>query len=150
VDTDRTGDDAHDVLGEHAGLVGTDDGGVGHSLAGTEDVNEQSLGGHPLRSECEGKGYGERETFRDGDDDQHDRDNQDVRKGNTILASGTARRRLWERTEAVRGRMLTVRDPGAQSHEETNHQSGEQSQTRNTANLGDELGQVVQLLLLMG
>jgi len=97
VDTDRTGDDAHDVLSERSSLVGADDGGVGHGLAGTEDANEQFFGGHPLRSECEGKGYGERETFRDGDDDQRDRDDQDVCKGNTLLASSTAGGELWEK-----------------------------------------------------
>jgi len=37
--------------------------------------------------------------------------------------------------------------PSAQLYEETNHEGGEQSQTGNTTDLGNELGQVVQLLL---
>jgi len=37
--------------------------------------------------------------------------------------------------------------PSTQLHEEADHQGGEQRQTCNTTNLGDKLGQVVQLLL---
>jgi len=37
--------------------------------------------------------------------------------------------------------------PSAKLHEEANHESGEQSQTGQSTNLGNELGQVVQFLL---
>jgi len=37
--------------------------------------------------------------------------------------------------------------PSAQLYEEANHEGGEQSQTGNTTNLGNEPGQVFQLLL---
>ena len=40
---DRTSDNAHGVLSESSGLVGTDDGGVCHCLTGTENTNEEFL-----------------------------------------------------------------------------------------------------------
>ena len=73
-DADRAGDDVHDVLGEGPRLAGADDRGIGHGLTGTEDSNEEIVGSHSLGSESEGEGYGERETFRNSDDDQCDRD----------------------------------------------------------------------------
>ena len=73
-DADRACDDVHDVLGEGSRLAGADDRGIGHGLTGTEDSNEEIVGSHSLGSESEGEGYGERETFRNSDDDQCDRD----------------------------------------------------------------------------
>ena len=39
VETDRASDNAHDILGERPGLVGTNYGGVGHCFARTEDTD---------------------------------------------------------------------------------------------------------------
>ena len=39
VDTDGTGDDAHDVLGECSGLVSVDDRGIHHGLTRAEDTD---------------------------------------------------------------------------------------------------------------
>jgi hypothetical protein len=50
-------------------------------------------------------------------------------------------------TGAVKEQRLPGGFSSAQLHEEANHEGGEQSQTGNTTNLGNELGQVVQLLL---
>ena len=49
--------------------------------------------------------------------------------------------------EAVRGDALPYGFPGAQLHEEANHESSEQNQTRGATNLGDEFCQIIQLLL---
>jgi len=89
VDTDRTGDNAHDVLGERPGLVGTNNGGVGHCLARTKDTDEEVFGGHSFSSESEGKGDSERETFGNGHDDQCYGNDQDVCEGDTLLGRST-------------------------------------------------------------
>ena len=68
VDTDRASDDAHDVLGEHSGLVGADYGGVCHRLTRTENMNEELLS-HPFRGESERKSHRRREALRNSDDD---------------------------------------------------------------------------------
>jgi hypothetical protein len=91
VDADRAGNDAHDVLGERPCLVGADDGCVGRGLAGAKDSNEEIFGSHTLRGECESEGYCERETFRDSDDDQRDRDGQNLSEGNALLTRSTAK-----------------------------------------------------------
>ena len=96
VDTDRAGNDAHGILGEGPRLIGADDGGIGHGLTGTEDTNEEILGSHSLGSESEGEGYGERETFRNSDDDQCDGNDQDLCEGNPLLTGGTTKRKKLE------------------------------------------------------
>jgi len=93
VDTDQTGNDTHDVLGECTSLVGADDGSVGHSLAGPMNTDEELFSSHPFGSESEGESYCQRETFRNSDDDQCDGDDQDVGGGDTILAGSTERSR---------------------------------------------------------
>ena len=72
VNSNRSRDDAHGILGERAGFVGTDDRGVRHRLTGAENTDEKLFGGHSLRSECEREGHGQRETFRNSDDDECD------------------------------------------------------------------------------
>ena len=88
---------------ERSSLVGTDDRGIGHGFTGAENTNEEPFGSHSLRSESEGEGYGERETFRNSDNDQRNRDDQDVCKDNAFLAGsavggerlGQKPRRRW-------------------------------------------------------
>jgi hypothetical protein len=89
VDTDGAGDDAHDVLGERSGLVGADDGGVGHRLTRTENTDEEFFCGHSLRGESEGESHREREAFRNSDDDQCYRDDQYACKGDALLTWST-------------------------------------------------------------
>jgi len=91
VDTDRASDNAHDVLCECPGFVGTNDGGVGHFLARTEGTNEEIFGGHPFRSKSEGKSHSEQETFGNGHDDQRSGNDQDMREGDALLGRSTTR-----------------------------------------------------------
>ena len=72
VDTNRTSDDAHEILSKRAGLVGTNDGGVCHSLARAENTNEEVFGGHPLGSESKRQSHRKWEAFRNSDDNQCD------------------------------------------------------------------------------
>jgi len=72
VDTDRAGNDTHDVLSEGPSLVGADDGSVGRGLIRAE--NADYPGGYMFCGEGEGEGYCKRESFRDSNDDQGDRD----------------------------------------------------------------------------
>ena len=149
VNPDRAGDDAHDVLSERSSLVGANDGSVGHGQAGAKNANEQLLGGHPFCGESEGEGYCERETFGNSDDDQCDGDDQDVCEGDTFLARSTTRQKgVVKKKQRLRGDVhLPCGIPSAQLNEGTNHESGEHCQTRNTADLGDKLDEIVQLLL---
>jgi hypothetical protein len=91
VDTDRASNDTHDISGECPSLVGADDRCVGHGLAGAEDTNKGIFGGHTLCGKSESEGYSERETFRDSDDDQCDKDDQNLSEGNALLTRSTAK-----------------------------------------------------------
>ena len=91
MDTDRTGHDGHDVLSERSSLVGADNRGVCHCLAGAEDTDEELLGGHPLRSESEREGYRKREAFRNSDNNKGDRDDQNLGEGDALLIGSTTR-----------------------------------------------------------
>ena len=72
-------------------------------------MNEKFLSGHPFCSESES--HCEGEAFRNSDDDQRDRDNQDVGEGDTLLARSTTRQKgVVKKTETARGSTLTVRD----------------------------------------
>jgi hypothetical protein len=74
MNSNGSSDDGHDVLGKRSGLVGADDGRVGHGLAGSEDSDEQVLLRHSLGRKSERKGDGERKTLGNGDDDDGDGD----------------------------------------------------------------------------
>ena len=67
-------------MGERSRLVGTDDGGIGHRLARTEDADKRLPGCYSLHCESEGECYSKRETPRTSDDDQSDGDEQDLLK----------------------------------------------------------------------
>ena len=82
VGTDQASNIAHDVLGERPDLVGTNDGGVGHCLTRTRDMDEEVSGGHSFCSESEGKSHSERETFGSDHDNQCYGNDQDVCEGN--------------------------------------------------------------------
>ena len=109
VDTDRASNDTHDILGEGFCLISADDGGIGHGLTGTEDLNEEILSSHSLCSKSEGEGYGERETFRNSDNDQCDGNDQDLHEGNPLLAGSTTRRKKSEKKICDEMKHFTVR-----------------------------------------
>jgi hypothetical protein len=62
VDADGACDHGHDVAGESTGLVGADDGRVGHRLAGAQDAHQEVFFRHPLGGECQSESYSQWET----------------------------------------------------------------------------------------
>jgi hypothetical protein len=128
VDTDGSGDDRHLVLSECSGLVGTDDSGVGHGLASSEDTNEQVGFGHATSGESESESDGERKTLRDGDDNDCDGDNENRDEVLCLLVRSTTR-------------------IASQVDEEADHERGEEDQTGGGTNFGDKLGKVIKLEL---
>ena len=76
-------------------------------------MDKKFFSSHLLHSECEGEGsYGEGETFRNGDDNQSNRDDQGICEGNTLLDSSPTRRNMVVGTpEAVKEGTLTMQDP---------------------------------------
>ena len=100
----------HDVLGECPGLVGTNDGGIGHCLARTKDTDEEVFGGHSFRSKSEGKSHSERETFRNGHNDQCYGNDQDACEGDTLLGRSTMKT-VRGNSRGDEGETLTGRIP---------------------------------------
>lgn len=50
VNTNRISNDAHNILGECAGLVSTSNGGVCNNLARAEEMNRENFSGHSLHN----------------------------------------------------------------------------------------------------
>jgi hypothetical protein len=89
VDANRSSNNGHDILSKGTGLVCADDGGVGCSLARIEDTNENVLLGHALSGKQESKSDGERETIRDSDYDQCNRNDEDLYECQGLDVRGT-------------------------------------------------------------
>jgi len=127
-------------LSERPGLVDTNGGGIGHRLTRAENTEKEVSVGRSFRSESE------RETFGNGHDNQCYGNYQDVCEGDTLLGRSTTKT-VELIAKAMKKRHIPDGLPRAQLHEEANHEGGEQNQTDNTDDFGDELGQVVQFLL---
>src|SRR5258708_313533 len=66
VDTDRACDDGHDVLRERPGLIRAHDGSICHSLARTENADQEILVSHSLGRKRQGQGHCQWETWAAG------------------------------------------------------------------------------------
>ena len=89
VNTDRASHGAHEVPSEGPGLVGANNRGVGHRLAGAEDTNQEVFFGHPFRCKIECERYREGKAFRNSDNYESDGDDQDLSEGDTFLIGCT-------------------------------------------------------------
>lgn len=76
VDTDKTSNDRSVVLGQDNRLVGTNYRSIGHSFAGSQDTCKKPLTSHLFRGECKGKSDRQTKTFRNGHDNQSDKDDK--------------------------------------------------------------------------
>lgn len=154
MDSNGAGDDGHDVLiwgkgrekisagssqswrverrtnlGEGSGFISTDDGSVGHGLTGSEETDEEVLLGHSLGGEGESERDGQRETLRDGDNNDGDRNDENVDEGLSLLSS------------SPNG------DTGAELSEESDEERGEEDETGEGSEFSDEFGEGVELEL---
>jgi len=60
------------------GLVSANYCRIGHGLARSQNSHQQILLRHPLCRKRKGEGDGQRQTFRDGNNYESDRDNQNL------------------------------------------------------------------------
>lgn len=109
----------------------TNDSGVGHGLASSEDTNEEVHLGHTSSSEGESEGDGERKTLGDGNNNDGNGDDED----------------LDERLRLVIRRAVRVR---LELDEEADHEGEEEEETGGGTEFGDEFGEGVELELERG
>ena len=109
VNSNQSRDNAHKILCKCVGFVGTDDRGIHHRLTGTENTNEKFFGGHSLRSEGEREGHGQRETFRNSDDDQCHRDDRYLSEGDALLTCSTTKTCESEQQDGEKNKRLPNR-----------------------------------------
>ena len=94
VSSNRSSDDARDVLCKCAGIIGTDDGGIRHRLAGTEGADKKLFCDRSLRGEGERKGDSEWETLLNGyGNESRCRDGEYLGESDAPLARGTMKTR---------------------------------------------------------
>lgn len=167
VDTDGAGDDRHLVLGEGSGLVGADDGSVGHGLASAENTDEEGGLGHATSSESEGESDGEGKsyeaerdvsaalvpasrrslTFGDSDNNNGDRDNENLDEVLSLLIGSAVGVASEVDEEAARRAGQPACSDLMASKSSPNHERGEEDETGGGSELGDELGESVKLEL---
>jgi hypothetical protein len=118
-------------------LVGADGGDGAHGLTRRERAHQRVLLDHPLHGECQRQGDGERQTLRDGDDDDGDRLLEDPDK---------------RAEDGVEGNVLLVEQgfalliPGA-AGEVPRCEHGENEHRHGDADLADAGGEALEALL---
>lgn len=165
VDSDGASDDRHLVLGERTGLVGADDGSVGHGLAGAEDADEEVLLGHATGGESEGESDGERKscvqsrlavvwrirrderTFGNGDNDDGDGDDEDLDEVLRLLVRGPVGvgAERDKELDHCKGRSPSASFERVSERKRT--EGAKENETSGGTELGDEFGERVELEL---